>query len=215
MSVALRPNNTNLTLDELTPRKTDRALFVGMTGSGKTTLAQILLRSRGYVVAVDFKGLLKWPGYEVHTGIGSLARAKAPRLIYRPNYDEIRNEEIQEQVWEWLYRRGNTTVYVDETAAVTEGNVYPFYYGACLMRGREHGIELWSATQRPARIPSIVLSESEHVFAFRLRLPQDRERVEALTMIERESIAVLPKHEFLYAPQDGDIVGPLRLNLPG
>lgn len=215
MSVELSPNASRVELEDLTPRPTDRALFTGMTGSGKTTLARVLLRSRAYVVVVDFKGLIDWPGYEIHTSFHSLTTGKAPRLIYRPSYDEIQNEETQELVWQWLYMRGNTTVYVDETAAVTNGNLHPFYYGACLMRGREHGIELWSATQRPARIPSIVLSESEHVFAFRLRLPQDRERVEQLAGIEREKIELLPKHEFLYSPQDGDIIGPLRLNLPG
>jgi hypothetical protein len=165
------------------------------------------------VVAVDFKGTLNYPGFKVYTSLAKLVAAKEPKLTYRPDYAESVDETIQERFWEWVYRRRNTTIYVDETAAITRGDLFPYYYGACLMRGRELGLELWSATQRPMRIPQVVLSESEHVYVFRLRLPQDRQRMEQLTGIEQERIHALPKLDFLYAAQDASIVGPLRLNL--
>lgn len=205
--------STSLSLDAMKPKPTDRALFVGQTGSGKTTLARQLLKFRVFKVLVDFKGTLHWPEYRVHTSLAGLVKAREPGLIYRPSYEESRNEVVQEQFWEWVYRRRNTTVYVDETAAITNGDQFPHYFGACLMRGRELGIEMWCATQRPMRIPQVVLSESEHVYAFRLRLPQDRARVEALTGIDQDRIHALPKHDFLYAPQDGSVMGPFRLDL--
>lgn len=197
----------------LIPRRTDRALIVGQTGSGKTTLAERLLRWRAQVVVVDHKGLIRWPGYVRYTRLAELTRATAPRLVYAPGYEESQDEEMQERLWEWLYRRGHTTVYVDETATATNGDSYPYYYGACLMRGREHGTELWSSTQRPMRIPQIVISESEHVYAFRLRLPQDRRRLEDTAQVPADAMARLAKREFLYAQQGEDVIGPLQLSL--
>jgi hypothetical protein len=202
-----------LPLSSLIPARTDRALLVGQTGSGKTTLAQYLLTQRRYKVVADYKGKINWPGYAVYTKLAQLVGAKEDALLYRPGYGESIDEDVCGRFWEWIYQRGNTTIYVDETAAITKGNVYPFYYGGVLMRGRELGIELWSATQRPKDIPQVVLSESEHVYAFRLRLPQDRERVEQLTGIDRQRIADLRKRAFLYARQDDEIMGPLQLQL--
>lgn len=218
--VSNRSELPRLTIAELAPRPTDRALIVGQTGSGKTTLAKELIRDaverRGrHVVAVDFKGTLKLPGFETFTSLKKLTASKGRTLLYRPTYAETQDTAMQSRFWEWVYRRKHTTIYVDETAAVTAGEEFHFYYGAVLMRGRELGLELWSATQRPKRIPQIVLSESEHVYAFRLRLPQDRERVEQLTSLPAERIADLPKRYFLYAPQDGEIAGPLTLDLRG
>lgn len=202
-----------LPLSSMVPPKTDRALFVGMTGSGKTTLARLLLEFRKYVVVADYKGKIDWPGYVRYTTLRALVRAKEERLVYRPTFAESVDDETRARFWEWVYRRGNTTIYNDETAATIDRNNLPFFMGACLTRGRELGIELWSGTQRPKDIPQVILSESENVYAFRLRLPQDRERVEALTGIPRQLISSLPKHQFLFARQDDDIVGPLRMRL--
>lgn len=208
------------TLDEagLIPAATDRALFVGQTGSGKTTLARQLLKTRPFVVVIDSKGTLNWEEYTRAMTARQLMRlgnepTENPRLLYRPSYDEMQNEAVQDSVWSWLYQRGHCTLYVDELAAVTNGEQAPRGYGAGLMRGRETGIEVWSATQRPTRIPRIALSESEHVYCFHLRLRQDRVRVQELTGIDEDEIGALAKRTFIYASQETGITGPFKLRL--
>jgi len=202
----------------LIPAPSDRALFAGQTGSGKTTLARELLSHREYVVVLDGKGTIDWPGYERATTLQHLYDShpeKQPRLIFRPDYATLANERAMDDFFRWVYDRRRTTLYVDETASVTRGDIFPFHYGACLMRGRERGVEVWSATQRPMRIPIIAQSEAEHAYIFRLRMPQDRQRIEQTTGIDADDIARLDKHFFLYAPQDGEIMGPHTLTFHG
>lgn len=201
-------------VETLQPGDTDRAVFVGQTGSGKTTLAEQLCRLRAYVVVLDPKGLITWKGYTPYTTLAQVTAAKEARVVYRPVYEELQDDETMDAFFEWCYRRLNTTVYVDEVMAVAQGDVYPWHFGACLTRGRERGVVMYCATQRPARIPQIVFSESEHGYVFKLKLPRDRERVEDMMGIPADAIAGLPKHVFFHAPQDGEAVGPLRLNLP-
>lgn len=203
--------------ETIVPGWTDRAVFVGQTGSGKTTLAYRLLAAhRPYVVAVDPKRLLNWPWPIVGTlaELGAVDPRKMPRLIYRPSYEEISDPWALEGLWRWIYERGNTTCYVDETYLVTAGDQYPRFFGACLTQGREHGVEMWLATQRPMKIPQIVLSESEHAYLFRLRLRQDRVKMAEITGVEPEAIAALAKRVFLYARQDeAGVRGPYTMNL--
>lgn len=198
---------------QLIPQRTDRIVLLGMTGSGKTTLARYLLNSRKYRVVADYKGRIDWPEYRLCRSLKELTKRREPSLLYRPNYAESMDADACNRFWEWIYQRGGTTAYADEVSAFTSGDVYPFFYGACLVRGRELGIEVWSGTQRPTKIPQVVLSESEHAYVSRLRLPQDRERVEALTGVDRKLIATLAKYEFLYARQDSDVVGPFKLSI--
>lgn len=202
-------------LDAIAPRPTDRALFVGQTGSGKTTLADVLLRTREYVVVVDVKGTINWRGYRLVRRFDNLLKIKAdaaPRLIYRPPYAELSHTDTLNLFFRWVFARGHTTVYIDEVAGITRGDVYPYWFGACLMRGRELGVETWMSTQRPMRVPMICMSEAEHVYAFRLKMEQDRARIESMTGIESERIQALPKRHFLYSPQDAEIQGPLTLD---
>jgi hypothetical protein len=197
------------------PGPTDRAVFIGQTGSGKTTFARVVMEQRPYAVAYDPKGMLSWKGWQLYRSFDRMSndRAIPPRVIYRPSYDELEDKEQIDDFFAWIYRRGNTTVYVDELYAIAQGDNYPYHYGACLTRGRELGISVFSATQRPSRVPQATLSESEHYYVFRLKLPQDRKRVAEITGLDETEIRQLRGHRFLYAPQTGDPTGPHTLAL--
>lgn len=196
------------------PARGERCLITGQTGSGKTKLAQLMCGFRPFVVVLDSKGKIDWPGYALVRTFRELQALRVPRIIYRPTYAESADELIVDAFFEWIYRRGFTTLYVDELDAVTDGvNTFPHHYGACVKRGRELGVEVWASTQRPTRIPQIALSESEHVYVFPLKLPQDRQRMADVAGVDPELIEQLDKTQFLWAPQTGDAQGPFRLDL--
>lgn len=213
MTTALATVN-GFKLSQFRPGPSDRAMFIGITGSGKTTVAEYLLRWRTYRVVLDVKGTITWAGYERHESLDTLMRSDGPRLLYRPAFEELENEEVLDSFFRWVYLRKNCTCYVDEIQGVASATRYPLYLAACLQRGRERGVSLWASTQRPAKIPLIFLTESEHCFTFRLKLPEDRDRMEEVTGVAAETVAQLPKHFFLYTPLDGKPVGPLTLDLP-
>jgi len=198
---------------DIMPGPTDRAAFVGQTGSGKTTLAEYACSLRRHVVVFDAKGTINWPGYVVYKRLAKATATKDERIIYRPDFDELADMESTERFFKWIYLRGNCLVYIDEVFSITNGEIMPRYYHACLTRGRERGIQVYSSTQRPKGIPQVILSESEHLYAFRLVMPQDRERVASLCGLEADKMKQLPKFQFWYAPQGGEVAGPLRLRI--
>lgn len=192
--------------------------MVGTTGSGKTTLARALLSQRQFVVVHDGKGNLNWPGYRLVRRLKDAWRLNPrqhPRIIYRPTIEEMRNLTIVNGFFRWVYHRQHTTLYVDEVYAVVEpfAGTTPPYFHACITRGRERRIEVWSSFQRPTLIPLSLLSESEHFFVFRLQWRDDRKRVESSTGLDEESIALLPKRHFYYVAMGEPPQGPLTLNL--
>lgn len=187
-----------------------------MTGSGKTTLARLLLEPFPYVACIDPKGLLDWPGYERHTQLRTLVKSNHPRLNFAPEAEELRNPEIIEAFFRFVYLRQNTFLYVDEVYAVAYRNEIPPHYHSILTRGRERGNGLLSATQRPMQIPTVIMSEAESWYVFRLSMEGDRKKVEQSIGLNSEEIRKLPKHKFIYSRVDEDIqTPPLMIKLKG
>lgn len=206
-----------VSLDSIVLARGDRAGVFGQTGSGKTTLARALLQHRDYVVVCDPKWRISWPGY-VQVDFRTLLKIdplKFPKVIYRPTFEEIQENKgaIINAFFRWVFERGNCTLYVDELSLISRGDDYPSYYGVCLQQGRESEVEVISGSQRPTWIPQIAMSEAEHLYCFYLKLLQDQKKIEQVAAIPAEWIDGLAKQEFLYAPQDGAIVGPLRLQI--
>lgn len=201
-------------LSDLEIPATGRGVLVGMTGSGKTTLARILLRPFQYVAIYDAKGLIHWEDFERCETLREVVKSKAERISYAPKASELRDEAYIDAFFEWAYTRQNTFVYVDEVYAVTNRLEIPPHYHAILTRGRERGNGLLSATQRPMLIPSVIMSEAENWYVFRLGMEADRRKVEACIGLSAEKIAELPKRLFYFVRADeGLISSPLTLRL--
>lgn len=197
-----------VSLREIQPSWTDRALFIGQTGSGKSTLARYMLRTRKNrpVWILDVNHLLDWhlpdetyPDGEylqVSTITQLLEKQEYPRILFHPPLEQMEDFDLFNLFFKLAYLKGDLTVYVDEAYAVTRLQTIPFYYKACLTRGRGKGIETWTASQRPSAIPSYLLTEAENFYVFRLRFPPDVKRVKEMTGFDEQEIRTLPKRHF-------------------
>lgn len=197
---------------------TDRVVLVGTTGSGKTTLLKHLVETRPYVLLYDPKGDEAWEGEEWVTvrEARKLPRKKfPPRVRYHPYPELLRDREELEALFWYAYQAGNLTLVVDEGYMATLGGTWtPSGLHACIAQGRGRGVAVWVATQRPHKIPQILLSEAEHWFVFRLNHPVDRVAVWQWTGIPTARIASLPKRVWYYVGM-GETSGPHVLNVGG
>jgi hypothetical protein len=160
---------------------------VGQTGSGKTTLARRLIPRYSYVLALDPKIQLGATDEDPEGCLPGFTLARSPEelvevaqdsdhLQYRPD-PEYQGIETWDQVYRWAFDRRRTFIYTDEVNLVCRGNLPTDGMRACVTSGRERGIGMLHATQRPAGIPRILLTESEHYYVFRLEAKDDRKRL--------------------------------------
>lgn len=198
----------------------DRGVMIGKTGCGKTTLARFLIEdyAKPYSVSWNPKGsdsINSWDQKHVST-LTELRAADEPRLIYTPDPFLAEDQRTQEDLFYWVYERKYTRFYLDEATTVVYGVRVPRGLLALINRGRERGVSTLTATQRPSGVPMNILSESEHYYVFKTLLPQDRQRVEAITGITVEDQASLNDHEFFYFNLSrGLLPRKLKLDLSG
>ena len=178
----------------------DEHVFVpGMTGSGKSFLAEVYLAgfeqsvikldSKGEVFERRKKGEPVWRGlvenkdYTVIEQLSEMDKVETKNIIYAPNFDE-QDQEHYNELMKWIYRRENTTLWIDELMEVAPSAMkYPEYLKALYTRGRSKNVSVWSLTQRTMDIPTIVLANSTHFFVFNLNQPQDRKKLADATGI--------------------------------
>ena len=163
-----------------------RVFIVGGSGTGKTTLAKTILREiPQYYVVIDSKHEIdgKELGsrkFEYIDTVGDLGKTSPRRsIIYRPDTDEesLDNYEV---ILDWVYRRGNTCLYVDETMALGNNISYPKSLRAICTRGRTRGVTGIFLSQRPSRIPVEVMSEANHFMIFQTSYPVDKKKMQEM-----------------------------------
>lgn len=199
-----------------TLRLGERAFFVGHTGSGKTYLAAKLLDEiappRLPVVVIDPKHM-----FEVNAGSVWEIRDDLPRrwevqtrhpkkprhlrIIIRPEFQEdMRHHEVLNSVYERIFNAGKCLVYLDEIQALCYNSRSSAALARLVQMGRQPRISVWGSTLRPSGIPRMFLSESDHLFVFRLRDLDDRKRMSEVIGPWGEQTPGPGEHDFWYMP---------------
>lgn len=172
-------------------RTDERVTLVGKTGSGKTTFARCALRGVSRLLVLDPKGTCTWVPEIDRYALRALRKGRS----FQARVHALTEAEWDE--WMWMaFEAGDLVVYIDEVYGVVPPGRRSVALNALLTRGREFGIGVWSATQRPAWCPLVVLSEAEWLVVFRLQLKEDRKRVASIMGEDVEKIK-LTGHEFL------------------
>lgn len=205
-------------LAPLRPKIDERAIVVGATGTGKTTLVRQLLQPYKSVIVIDSKrtygGAAGEPYYTMVTSPGELRRLRksVTHIQYRPDERHL-NVSSYDEVYHWCYRRQDIMVCTDEAFLVHKGSYAPDWLRACVTCGRELGIGMITGTQRPRGIDLRLFTEAEVFISFDLRHKDDRKRV--AEMAGEEFLERPPKHAFWYWRAGMEGAKLARLNLQG
>ncbi len=187
-------------------KSNERVFLAGKTGSGKTYLARHLLKAYKRLVVIDSKGTLTDWGLDPWDRETKRRLKRGEDVRARVTFDIVQGlEDEWNSLFAFLFEevKFNFTLYIDETYGVVDfGTRAPPGLVALYTRGREFGIGVWAATQRPLGVPLVQKSEAEHVFMFRLILRGDRMHMGEF-MGEEVTEGVIPdEHGFYYKKVD-------------
>lgn len=191
----------------------DEHIFIaGMTGCGKTKLAEYYASGMDNVIKIDTKqeytinkklgkeiwlGLQEGKDFEVCHSLEDVFDSEANKIIYEVPYNE-QNEEYYNNLCEWVFKNGDMRLWVDELMTVCP-NAFsiPFWLKAIYTAGRSNNASVMACTQRPAGIPQITIANSTHFFTFALTVESDRKRMVNITGCNSLE-EVPPKFAFWY-----------------
>ena len=143
--------------------------LTGDTGSGKTTLANVLLYARDYTLSFRSKADdAPLPGARITTARQFAAHDDIDRYVLDPPYEKQLVEfwNALEVVW----KQGGWTVYFDELFYLTSlkngGYRLSDRIDRMLTQGRSKRITAMCGMQRPVQVSRFALSQSAHLIAF-------------------------------------------------
>ena len=203
MALATAP----IKLSALALRSGERGILIGQTGSGKSWFARAMMGAyvgRRQVIVVDTKHDPCWSRIKGARYVATLAgvkHAKFPRcpiIVWRPQGAEASNYDVFDDLYTWVYERGNTVVFVDEvTQTVQSPTSFGTGFNDVVCRGRVRGLIVLYGTQRPVLLPRIIFSESTRFYVFYITDRRDRQTVAGFTnpQLERE---IPDRHGFYY-----------------
>lgn len=193
------------------PLPGERAIVIGQTGSGKTVLNLHLLQNLTTtpVIIYDTKeepkferlphSRLVFDPDRLHEAVDDLT---VDYIVFRPPIEMLPDWRALDDLLTLHYHefRG-VDAYIDELYQF-HGASGSFGKGlnALYTRGRSRGITLIGSSQRPAKISSLCLSESQHVYVFHLNKKLDRKKVADDTGMEESPQP--PRHHFWHFRTD-------------
>lgn len=187
---------------------------IGATGSGKTEWIRQQLRAGkpDRLIVWDPKPTSNYAEFgQVFTNRAELAAAVigagesgALRAIYRPGT----NMESFKDKFDWLCRLAFAwkacTMVSEELAHVTKAGWSPPGWLQCVTMGREEGMVIFGATQRPALVDKTFLSNASIIHCGRLQATSDRSVMADLLDCKPEDLVKLQPMEYIERADTGE-----------
>lgn len=220
------------------PRTDERAIFVGPTLCGKTTLARKVLAYYDNVVVVDTKRQFSWHDHKVGSVclactyptrfrriIDSYAELEqqldevaiddsGDPIVYKVPWDEVRDQTV-DQVPSAAMERGHTLVYYDDFVGIASASDYQYRapnLEYATAQGAQLHVAIWASIQSPLWVPKILTRLSNHRYVFNLRSAVERRAMEEICgPLPWTELAAVP-NRFMYA-NDRAVFGPRRLKM--
>jgi hypothetical protein len=195
----------------------EKITIVGASGSGKSYLANEIMKSlHGVSVWVyDFNFQFHSSKAIVFNDLDKLLEvydtAKRGHYILQPHDN---SEETFKRFNAEAFKRGNLVLVEDEVHTWLSKQRVIKEFNQVILSGRPRGISVISISSRPASLPNNVLSNSKHVFAFKLNLESDIKFLEGflgsdvwilMPKDKRHKLqdeAELPEYTFFYRDMD-------------
>lgn len=233
----IAPNTPPLTIRQTTREQLratlklgERVFFVGHTGTGKTTLAMKLIEEvvpPGLpVVAFDPKWLLEVNAggpWEIREDLPrrwevQIRHPKKPRhlrLVIRPRRPypaDMRHHEALNEMYRRIFNAGKCLVYLDEIQRLCYNSRASAELSDLVQMGRQPKISVWGSTLRPAQIPRMFISETDHSMVFYLQDEDDRDRMSQVIGPWGKQIPGPGKFDFWYRPPWDGIAEPILVH---
>jgi hypothetical protein len=216
----------------------DHVALVGMTKSGKTTLARQLLRMRDFVVvfgtksrddalyapleAQGFVRKSKWDPWEWEQS-GERYVIFAPPLNLSGRGQGGVKQAMTEQAEAFraalleVYEAGGWCCYFDELRYLSDDLGLARELNLLWLQGRSLGVTMMAATQRPRSVPLNMFEQATWTFLWRVSDREDRrtasEKTGVLAPVVFETAARLPRNEFVCVNSVDDLIVRSRVRL--
>lgn len=184
----------------------DRVFIAGKTGSGKSYLTKTLMGGINRLVFIDPKCEHSFPNAQVFDSFPSakqfLTNKFEEKFFVHVKPNKI-NHELLNNFLREIFVIGNCTAIFDEVGRFCFPRVCE-EHDRLIRQGRSRGIGVWHLTQRPAWIDKYLVSESEHVFNFFLKVHSDRDIMIKNTSLPKEAFEKMKtkKYHFWYDCND-------------
>lgn len=197
----------------------DRWFFVGRTGTGKSFLikylASLYVNAGGRVAIVDGPDH-GWCDKEHPPAKKGDGTVLSPRLVkrfdpglrvqmYQPTVPGYADEGLLRFVSD-VFAEGNTLLIFDEIYGILDASHQPVEITQVWTQGRKHNVPAWAASQRPSRVPEVIMSQADNWGIFQLLNDQDKKKIAEWTNSPEIEDTRLPKRKWFYFNADLDHV---------